>query len=106
MHLLISSSLKLIFDDSGAIAYRFDNFHKNNESTIDRPYAEFKKICNTLAIVTEISEYSFGLIIKSCSKEMTLYGIILYESQLGIDDGSGYRAREKDIGKSKWFWKL
>ena len=29
---------------------------------------------------------------------MTLYGIILNESQLGIDDGSGYRAREKDIG--------
>ena len=86
------------FDDSGTIAYLFDNFHKNNESTIDRPYAEFKKICNTLAIVTKISEYSFGIIIKSCSEEMTLYGIILNESQLGIDDGSGYRAREKDIG--------
>ncbi len=86
------------FDDSGKIAYLFDNFHKNNESTIDRPYAEFKKICNTLAIVTEISEYSFGIIIKSFSEEMTLYGIILNESQLGIDDGSGYRAREKDIG--------
>jgi hypothetical protein len=80
------------------IAYRFDNFHKNNESTIDRPYAEFKKICNTLAIVTEISEYSLSIIIKKNSEEIALYGIILNESQLGIDDGSGYRAREKDIG--------
>jgi len=97
--MFISSGLKLIFDDSGAIAYRFYNFHENNESTIDRPYAEFKKICNTLVIITEISEYSFGIIIKSFSEEMTLYGIILNEeSQLGIDDGSGYRAREKDIG--------
>ena len=67
--MFISSSLKLIFDDSGAIAYRFDNFHKNNESTIDRPYAEFKKICNTLAIVTEISEYSFSIIIKVIRKK-------------------------------------
>ena len=53
---------------------------------------------NTLAIVTDISEYSFGITIEISSKEMTLYGIILYESQLGIDDGSGYTAREKDIG--------
>jgi hypothetical protein len=73
-------------------------FTKNIVLTIDRPYAEFRKICNTLSKDTEISEYSFGISIKSYSKELTLYGIILNGSQLGNDDGSGYTAREKDVG--------
>ena len=76
LHLFISNSLKSICDDSGAIAYRFDNFHKNIDLTIDRPWTEFQNICNTPSKVTGISKYSFGINIKSYFEEMTIYGII------------------------------
>jgi len=75
-----------------------DNFQKNIDFRIDRPNAEFQNICNTPSKVTEFSEYLFAISIKNYSKEMTLYGIILNGSKLGTDDGSGYTAREKDIG--------
>ena len=97
LHLCISNSLKSIRDDSGAIAYRFDNFHTNIDLAIDRAYAELQNICNTLLKVTEISEYSFGNSIQSNFKGMTLNAIILSRSQLGIDDGSGYTPTEMDI---------
>ena len=97
MHLFISNSLKSICDDSGAIAYRFDNFHKNIDLAIDRAYAELQNICNTLSKVTEISGYSFGINIKSYSEEMTIDGIIVNRGQQGIDDGSGYTPTEKHI---------
>ena len=97
LHLFISNSLKSICDDSGAIAYWFDNFHKNIDLTIDRTYAELQNICNTLSKVTEISGYSFDINIKSYSEEMTVNGIIMNRGQQGIDDGSGYKPTEKDI---------
>jgi phage regulator Rha-like protein len=97
LHLFISYSLKSICDHSGEIAYRFDNFHKNIDFTIDRAYAELQNICNTLSKVSEVSEYSFGINIKSYSEEMTVNGIILNRGQQGIDDGSGYTPTEKGI---------
>ena len=69
LHLFISSSLKSICDDSGAIAYRFDNFQKNIDVRIDRPYAEFQNICNTPSKVTEFSEYLFASILKTIQKK-------------------------------------
>jgi hypothetical protein len=97
LHLFISNSLKSFCDDSGAIAYRFDNFHKNIDLTIDRACAELQNICNTLSKITQISGYSFGINIQSYSEEMTMNGIILNHGQQGIDDGSGYTPTEEDI---------
>jgi hypothetical protein len=97
LQLFISNSLKSICDDYGAIAYRFDIFHKNIDFAIDRAYAELQNICNTLSKVTEILGYSFGINIKSYSEEMTVNGIILNRGQQDIDDGSGYTPTEKDI---------
>ena len=97
LHLFISNSLKSICDDSGAIAYRFDDFHKNIDLKIDRAYAELQNICNTLSKVTEISGYSFGINIKSYSEEITMNGIILNRGQQSIDDESGYTPTENDI---------
>ena len=97
LHLFISNSLESICDDFGAIADRFDNFHKNIDLTIDRAYAELQNICNTLLKITEISGYSFGINNKSYSEEMTVNGIIMNRGQQGIDDGSGYTPTEKDI---------
>ena len=97
LQLLISNSLKSICDDSGAIAYQFDNFHKNIDLAIDRAYAELQNICSTLSKVTEISGYSFGINIKSYSKEMTMNGQLLNRGQQGNDDGSGYTPTENDI---------
>ena len=97
LHLFISNSLKSICDDSGAIADRFDNFHKNIDLTIDRAYAELQNICNTLSKITEISGYSFVINIKSYSEEITMNGIILNRGQQRIDDESGYTPTENDI---------
>ena len=99
LHLFISNSLESICDYFGAIAYRFDNFHKNIDFRIDRPYAEFQNICNTLSKVTEISGYSFGIKNKSYSKEMIVNGILLNRGQQGIDDGSGYTTTDIDTEK-------
>jgi len=97
LHLFISSSLKSICDDSGAIAYRFDNFQKNIDFRIDRPNAEFQNICNTPSKIAETSGYSFGINIKSYSEEITMNGIILNRGQQSIDDESGYTPTENDI---------
>ena len=97
LHLFISNSLKSICDDSGAIADRFANFHKNIDLAIDRAYAELQNICNTLSKIKEILGYSFGINIQSYSEEMTMNGIILNRGEQGIDDGSGYTPTEKDI---------
>ena len=97
LHLFISNSLRSICDDSGAIADRFANFHKNIDLAIDRAYAELQNICNTLSKVTEISGYSFSIDIQSYSEEMTMNGIIRNRGQQGIDDGSGYTPAENDI---------
>ena len=97
LHLFISNSLKSIRGDSGAIADRFDNFHKNIDLAIDRAYAELQNICNTLSKITEILGYSFSIDIQSYSEEMTMNGIIRNRGQQGIDDGSGYTPTEMDI---------
>ena len=97
LQLFFWNSLESICDDFGAIADRFDNFHKNIDLTIDRAYAELQNICNTLSKITEISGYSFGINIKSYSEEMTVNGIIMNRGQQGIDDGSGYTPTEKHI---------